>query len=79
MSEDVVLSVLGKPLRVTEQVRDRLYESNWSNRPSDIVGTEVRWWIYSVPGRFSESYEVRAIKYSASGRVAEVLSMKHND
>jgi hypothetical protein len=79
MTEHDVLSAVGKPLRVREQVQDRLYESNWSGRPSDVVGTEVRWWTYSAPGRFSESYEVRSVKFSPSGRVIEVLSSKYND
>jgi hypothetical protein len=79
MTEQEVLGILGRPLRVSEYVGPRVYESNWAEGPSAVVGAEFWWWSYSSHGWLSESYSVRSIKFGRDGKVAEVLRRYYSD
>jgi outer membrane protein assembly factor BamE (lipoprotein component of BamABCDE complex) len=79
MRESEVLEILGKPLSVSEHVGSRVYETSWTEGPSTVVGVQFRWWAYSKRGRLSDSYNVRAIKFSPEGKVLEVLNRYYAD
>ena len=79
MSERNVFDILGKPLKVSEKVGARVYESNWTEEQSSVIGVEHRWWEYSKPAGRSDTYEVRAIKFSPEGKVIKILSRHYED
>lgn len=79
MTEREVLQVLGPPLEVSEYVGPRVYRSNWAEGASAVAGVEFRWWAYSKPGKLSDSYHVRAIRFAPDGRVTEVTDRYYAD
>lgn len=79
MTEAEVLATLGTPLRVSEYVGPRVYESNWASVPSAVVGADFLWWAYTKHGRLSDSYHVRAVKFSRDRRVVELLHRYYAD
>jgi hypothetical protein len=79
MLEEDVLKILDQPLRVSEYIGQRIYESNWTNEPSRVIGVEFRWWLYSLPAERSDSYEVRSVKFSPDGKVIKVLKRRYQD
>lgn len=79
MLEEDVLKILDQPLRVSEYVGQRIYESNWTKEPSSVIGVEFRWWLYSLPAERSDSYEVRSVKFSPDGKVIKVLKRRYQD
>jgi hypothetical protein len=79
MTEQEVLEILGRPLSISEHAGPRVYESNWAEGPSAVTGVEFRWWAYSKHGRLTDSYHVRAVKFSPDGKVLELLHRYHAD
>lgn len=79
MTEEDVLRVVGRPLLVSEFAGSHEYESSWAPGPSAVTGVEFKWWAYTKAGRLSESYKVRAVKFSRDGKVSEVLRRDYID
>lgn len=79
MTAHEVLEILGRPLSVSEHAGPRVYESNWAEGQSAVTGVEFRWWAYSKHGRLTDSYHVRAVKFSPDGKVLEVLHRYYAD
>ena len=79
MTEKEVFSILGQPLEVSEKVGQRTYKSNWTEKPSNVTGVEYKWWEYSKPAGHSDTYEVRAIKFSPDGKTIKILNRHYED
>jgi outer membrane protein assembly factor BamE (lipoprotein component of BamABCDE complex) len=79
MSEQEVLSILGRPLEVYENAGGRKYRTSWSAKPSAVNPVDFRWWSYSKAGRLYDSYHVRAVRFDRDGRVVDVDQTFYND
>lgn len=79
MTEKEVFAILGQPLKVSEKVGQRIYDSNWTEEPSSLTGIEYKWWEYSKPAGHTDTYEVRAIKFSPDGKTTQILSRHYED
>jgi hypothetical protein len=73
MDEQRVLAILGAPLEVVIEPESRqTYRKSWRDRPTDRSSVRRMWWDYSRPGRLYDSFNVRSVELSPSGKVVAV-------
>ena len=90
MQREEVLDLLGNPIRIIESHRGRIVsladfaEGEWSKRYPDLpadpkIQPDDITYFYSIPGRRSDHWYVRAVSFSREGTVTDVASSFYVD
>jgi outer membrane protein assembly factor BamE (lipoprotein component of BamABCDE complex) len=93
MTEKDVISILGKPLEISEKGTEGIYrvvsfqgdlqfQECYYNLPPSLYDPnkiDIRTLNYSRPGKWIDSYNKRLVKIDQSGRVVEIQSERYWD